>query len=76
MKPKRIDSDEGDKQKTAESAVTTEIKAARADEQYLEITAGDEFKEKPIQSRVTCESCGLTARNNQELRDHIIYAHK
>jgi hypothetical protein len=52
----------------------TEIKAARPDEQYLDLTSGKEPEDlRPRQQ--TCDVCGLTARNKEELQDHISKAH-
>jgi hypothetical protein len=52
----------------------TAIKAARSDEQYLDLTSGKEPEDlKPKQQ--TCNVCGLTARNKEELEDHISNAH-
>ncbi|MDQ3719085.1 MAG: hypothetical protein M3298_00770 [Thermoproteota archaeon] len=52
----------------------TKIKSAGPDEQYLELTSGKEPKDlRPKQQ--TCDVCGLTARNKEELQDHISNAH-
>jgi hypothetical protein len=52
----------------------TKIKAAGPDEQYLDLTSGKEpYDLTPRQQ--TCEVCGLTARNKEELQDHIDNAH-
>jgi hypothetical protein len=52
----------------------TEIKAARADEQYLDLTSGKEPEDLTPRQQ-TCDVCGLTARNKEELQDHISNAH-
>ncbi len=52
----------------------TEIKAARPDEQYLDLTSGKE-PEDLTPKQQTCDICGLTARNKEELQDHISNAH-
>ncbi len=52
----------------------TKIKAARPDEQYLDLTSGKEREDlRPLQE--TCDICGLTARNKDELQEHISNAH-
>jgi hypothetical protein len=52
----------------------TKIKAAGPDEQYLDVTSGKEpYDLTPRQQ--TCDVCGLTARNKEELQDHINHAH-
>jgi hypothetical protein len=52
----------------------TKIKAVRPDEQYLDLTSGKEpYDLTPRQQ--TCDVCGLTARNKEELQDHINNAH-
>jgi hypothetical protein len=52
----------------------TKIKAAGRDEQYLDLTSGKEpYDLTPRQQ--TCDVCGLTARNKEELQDHINHAH-
>ena len=53
----------------------TEIKAARPDEQYLDLTSGKE-PENLTPTQQTCDVCGLTARNREELKDHIRNAHR
>ncbi len=54
---------------------STKIEAARPDEQYLSLASGKEPKDlTPWQQ--TCSVCGLTARNNEELQDHIRHAHR
>jgi hypothetical protein len=52
----------------------TEIKAARPDEQYLDLTSGKEPEDLTPRQQ-TCDVCGLTARNKVELQDHISKAH-
>jgi hypothetical protein len=52
----------------------TKIKSARPDEQYLELTSGKELKDLTPRQQ-TCDVCGLTARNKEELQDHISNAH-
>ncbi|MFL6525343.1 MAG: hypothetical protein ACJ70Q_04295 [Nitrososphaera sp.] len=52
----------------------TKIKAARPDEQYLDLTSGKE-REDLIPLQGTCDICGLTARNKEELQEHIRNAH-
>ncbi|HZA47513.1 MAG TPA: hypothetical protein VE521_01150 [Nitrososphaera sp.] len=52
----------------------TEIKAAGPDEQYLDLTSGKE-PEDLTPTQQTCDVCGLTARNREELKDHINNAH-
>jgi hypothetical protein len=52
----------------------TEIKAARPDEQYLDLTSGKEPEDLTPRQQ-TCDVCGLTARNKEELQDHISNAH-
>ena len=52
----------------------SEIKAARSDEQYLDLTSGKEPGDLTPKQR-TCNVCGLTARNKEELEDHISNAH-
>ena len=52
----------------------SEIKAARSDEQYLDLTSGKEPEDLTPKQR-TCNVCGLTARNKEELEDHISNAH-
>ena len=52
----------------------TKIKAARPDEQYLDLTSGKE-PENLTPTQQTCDICGLTARNREELKDHISNAH-
>lgn len=53
---------------------STKIEAARPDEQYLSITSGKEPEDLTPQQQ-TCDICGLTARNKEELQDHISNAH-
>ncbi len=53
----------------------TKIEAARPDEQYLDITSGKEPEDLSPRQQ-TCNICGLTARNKEELQDHIRMAHK
>jgi hypothetical protein len=52
----------------------TKIKAARSDEQYLDLTSGKEPEDLTPKQK-TCDVCGLTARNKEELQDHISNAH-
>ena len=52
----------------------TKIKSARPDEQYLDLTSGKE-PEDLMPKQQTCDVCGLTARNKEELQDHISIAH-
>jgi hypothetical protein len=52
----------------------TKIKAAGPDEQYLDLTSGKEL-ENLTSRQQTCNVCGLTARNKEELQDHISNAH-
>ena len=52
----------------------SEIKAARSDEQYLDLTSGKQPEDLTPKQR-TCNVCGLTARNKEELEDHISNAH-
>ena len=52
----------------------TKIKAARPDEQYLDLTSEKGQEDlRPLQE--TCDICGLTARNKEELQEHIRNAH-
>ncbi len=53
----------------------TKIEAARPDEQYLSLTSGKEPKDLTPRQQ-TCGICGLTARNKEELQDHIRHAHQ
>ena len=53
---------------------STKIEAARPDEQYLSITIGKEPEDLTPRQH-TCDICGLTARNKEELQDHIRNAH-
>jgi hypothetical protein len=53
---------------------STKIEAARPDEQYLSLTSGKEPKDLTPRQQ-TCSICGLTARNKEELQDHIRNAH-
>ena len=52
----------------------TKIKAAGPDEQYLDVTSGKQL-ENLTPTQQTCNVCGLTARNKEELQDHISNAH-
>jgi hypothetical protein len=52
----------------------TKIKAARSDDQYLDLTSGKEPGDLTPKQQ-TCDICGLTARNKEELQDHISNAH-
>ena len=52
----------------------TKIKAARSDDQYLDLTSGKE-PEDLMPKQQTCDVCGLTARNKEELQDHISKTH-
>ncbi len=52
----------------------TKIEAARPDEQYLSLTSGKEPQDLTPRQQ-TCDICGLTARNKEELQDHIKNAH-
>jgi hypothetical protein len=52
----------------------TKIEAARPDEQYLSLTSGKEPEDLTPRQQ-TCDICGLTARNKEELQDHIRNAH-
>jgi len=52
----------------------TRIKAAGQDEQYLDLTSGKEPADLTPKQQ-TCTTCGLTARNKEELQDHINNAH-
>ena len=52
----------------------TKIEAARPDEQYLSLTSGKEPQDLTPRQQ-TCDRCGLTARNKEELQDHIRNAH-
>ena len=52
------------------------IKAPDAKDSYLETTSGkDDNAGNVWQTQQTCGKCGLTARNKQELQDHISHAH-
>ena len=52
------------------------IKVPGAKDSYLETTSGSNDKAENVwQRQRTCSKCGLTARNKQELEDHIIHAH-
>jgi hypothetical protein len=53
----------------------TRIKAAGHDEQYLDLTSGKEPAADLSPKQQTCTTCGLTARNKEELQDHINNAH-
>ena len=53
----------------------TKIKAARSDDQYLDLTSGKEPGDLTPKQQ-TCDICGLTARNKEELQDHISNAHR
>jgi hypothetical protein len=53
---------------------TTKIEAARPDEQYLSLTSGKEPEDLTPRQQ-TCDICGLTARNKEELQNHIRNAH-
>jgi hypothetical protein len=52
----------------------SKIKAARSDDQYLDVTSGKELEDLTPKQQ-TCDICGLTARNKEELQDHISKAH-
>ena len=52
----------------------TKIKAAGPDEQYLDLTSRKELEDLTPRQQ-TCNVCGLTARNKEELQDHISNAH-
>ncbi|MDQ3873218.1 MAG: hypothetical protein M3258_06360 [Thermoproteota archaeon] len=52
----------------------TKIKAARSDDQYLDVTSGKGLEDLTPKQQ-TCSICGLTARNKDELQDHITKAH-
>ena len=59
----------------AEEKDYSTIKAGQAEGQSEEIAV-----EKSVMDwasrQATCNECGLTARNNQELQDHFRHAHK
>ena len=57
-----------------ESENYTTIKAAKQENTYLEDVSGDQAIEEP--KKTTCHICGLTARNQEELQDHIKNAHR
>jgi hypothetical protein len=61
-------------EKEDKKANYTRIKAAKPDEQYLDLTSGKE-PEDLTPKQQTCDVCGLTARNKEELQDHISNAH-
>jgi hypothetical protein len=61
-------------EKEDKKANYTRIKAAKPDEQYLDLTSGKE-PEDLTPKQQTCGICGLTARNEEELKDHIGNAH-
>jgi len=52
----------------------TTIKAAKQENTYLEDVSGDQSIEEP--EKTTCNRCGLAARNQEELQDHIKNAHR
>jgi hypothetical protein len=52
----------------------TKIKAAEPDEQSLDLTSGKEPYDLTPRAQ-TCDVCGLTARNKEELQNHINNAH-
>ena len=52
----------------------TKIKAARPDDQYSDLASGKEPEDLTPRQQ-TCDVCGLTARNKEELQDHISNAH-
>ena len=53
------------------------IKVPEAQDTYLEITSGkDDNAGNTWQTPYMCNKCGLTARNKQELQDHINNAHR
>ncbi len=52
----------------------TKIKAAEPDQQYLDLTSGKKLEDLTPRQQ-TCNICGLTARNKEELQDHISNAH-
>jgi hypothetical protein len=37
---------------------------------------GQKGKESDLSEQATCEVCGLTARDKEELKDHIRHAHR
>jgi DNA repair exonuclease SbcCD ATPase subunit len=53
----------------------TRIKAYDADDSYNEIVSGHKAIEAFATRQETCKVCGLTARNKEELQDHIRSAH-
>ncbi|HJU35247.1 MAG TPA: hypothetical protein VJ695_09010 [Nitrososphaera sp.] len=52
----------------------TKIEAAEPDEQYLNLASGKEPEDLTPRQQ-TCNVCGLTARNKEELQDHFSNAH-
>ena len=53
------------------------IKVPDAHDSYLETTSGtDDNAANTQQLQQTCDKCGLTARNKEELQDHLDNAHR
>ena len=60
----------------SEDGLYSKIKVPDANDSYLETTSGKNDNAENIwQRQQTCSKCGLTARNKQELQDHIDHAH-
>lgn len=60
-----------------ESKSYSTIKVPDAHDSYLETTSGtDDNAANTQQLQQTCDKCGLTARNKEELQDHLDNAHR
>ena len=68
-------SENGNSSKSEED-LYSKIRVPDANDSYLETTSGSNDNAENIwQRQQTCSKCGLTARNKQELQDHIDHAH-
>lgn len=54
----------------------TRVKAYKADDNYTEMATGPEGSEASPSGQQKCRICGLTARNMEELRQHLETAHR
>ena len=70
-----IMSTKGDKKEHEGNFETTKVKAYSPSDSYDDIVAGKTDIGELDATISTCDKCGLTARNERELQDHISHAH-
>jgi hypothetical protein len=65
---------EDDKEKQRKKEFSR-IEAYKPEDNYLQITSGQDDGAADTATQETCANCGLTARNREELQEHINSAH-